>query len=201
MTKKAVKKKTVRQPVHVEEMRAFDEECWRLYLRGASIRDLSLAFGKPVDAISQSLQRGVEQKQNLPPQSVRAYLEKLIDEINLIRQAAWSGWERSQMDLVKSTEKNVSGGTGGGRDESTVITVGQAGDTSFLRIIAECNKREATLRGIEKPGHSLFQFMQTYVDIDTLIVQVEAANAADVDESPQAALITAVPMPEGEVTA
>lgn len=167
-----------RSPAQVEEIQDREAECWRRYVKGQSCREIGRALGMSHTWANFTVNRLLRERDEQLRQSVRGHVEKLIDEVNLVREAAWDGFDRSQRDRVRTVEK--SGGSDKGTyDESSTTTEGQAGSPAFLRVLLECNKRESALRGIEKPTQILFQFMQTNIDIDTLIHQVETEAAKE----------------------
>jgi hypothetical protein len=157
-----------------------EDEAWSLYVRGYTYRQIAKELGRSSNWAHLTVHRLLELRETGRQQMVRAQIEKLLDEVSLIRQSAWSGWNRSQADKVRTVEKTKEvGPRGGGGDESITTTEAQAGNASFLRVLIECNKRESALRGIEKPTAVLYQCMQPSLDIDALILQVEAANAQE----------------------
>lgn len=153
--------------------------CWELYVCGTPLAEMARIVGDDEQHVAQTIDCELQHRQQAPQHAPRAYLEKLIDELNLVRQAAWSGWQRSTRNKEKTVDKTTTGGPGGGREEATHSSEAQAGDTAFLRIIVECNKRESALRGIDRAARVTTHLTQTNVDIDTLIMQVERANARD----------------------
>lgn len=170
----------------VAEILDQEDEAWQRYVRGDTYRQIANELGRSSSWVHLTIHRLLELRDTGRQQMVRAHIEKLLDEVSLIRQAAWSGWNRSQTDKVRTVEKTKEvGPRGGGGDESITTTEAQAGNASFLRVLTECNKRESALRGIEKPTAVMFQCMQTSVDIDALILQVEAANAQSHQATPE----------------
>ena len=172
---------THRSPAQIELVQDLEAEAWRLYVQGKSSREIGKAVGRSHNWAIMTVNRLLKERDDRTSQSIRGHMEKLLDEVNLIRDAAWSGWKRSQEDRVKTVEKAGNTPTGPTREE-TITTEGQAGDPAFLRVLVELNKRESALRGIEKPVQPIFQFMQTHVDIDVLITQVEEAAAKEAVE-------------------
>lgn len=171
-----------RSPEQIADIQENEAECWRLYVKGKSSREIGKALGFSHEWARLTVRRLLESRDDRNDQMVRGHVEKLIDSNNLIRDAAWDGWERSKRDRVRKVEKETAGGKEGGTLESSVTTEGQSGDPAFLRVLIECDKRESALRGIEKPVQPIFQFMQTHVDIDVLITQVEEAAAKEAVE-------------------
>lgn len=158
-----------------------EERCWKLYLQGATTRTIAAKCGRSAMWASFTIRKFIDSRNNDTKQSVRGHVEKLLDELNLIRQESWKGWAKSRRDKVRKVDKTVVNDKGCGSEESTT-TEGQAGDPAFLRVLIECGKRESALRGIEKPTQVLFQFMQTHVDLDMLIEQVEAMRIQEAKE-------------------
>lgn len=157
------------------------DACWCQYVRGENVLSIAQTIKEPVESIVARLERCMEQSDTQPPRP-RAYLEKLVDEMHLVRQAAWMAWERSLQDKVKTTEKTITDPKGGIRREEMIVTESQTGDAAFLRIIIDCNRREAALRGLEKSPQLQSRLSQPTLDLDTLITQMEAAMRLDLHE-------------------
>lgn len=167
-------------PTGTAEILDAEDDAWQLYLRGHSLKQIGQELARSTNWASLTICRLLELRASGPQQMMRAYVEKLLDEVSLIRQAAWLGWEQSQIAKVRSVAKTKEvGPRGGGGNESVKTTESQSGNASFLRTLIECNKRESALRGIERPTTVRAQCSQSHVDLDTLIQQVEAANAQD----------------------
>lgn len=173
---------SVRQPAEkpseIDEVLDLEDEAWQLYVRGQSARQIGQALGRSTSWVKLTVSRLLELRGSGRQQMVRAHVERLLDEVSLIRRAAWSGWEQSLAEKVRTVEKSKDvGPRGGGGEEHSTTKENRSGDSSLLRVLLECNKRESALRGIERPTAVLFQLMQSHVDLDSLILQVEAAEA------------------------
>lgn len=160
-------------------MSDIESQCWRLHVRGQSAWQIAQAYELPVGEVDLILQRRLAVYGQRPSVPLRGHVEKLVDEVNQIRQAAWTGWDRSRIDKVKTVEKTTSGGTQDGKSEGTISTEAKEGDSPFLRVLIECNRRESCLRGIERPTRAATQSVPNRVDIDTMLKQVEAENAGE----------------------
>ncbi|MDB5334894.1 MAG: hypothetical protein JWN70_513 [Planctomycetaceae bacterium] len=166
------------QPTAMADVPDVDENVWRRYVHGESVPQISDALSRSTNWVQLTINRLLEQRGSSPPQSLRGHVEKLLDEVCLLRQASWSEWERSKTDKVRTVKKTKEGGPrGGGGSELTQMTETRTADATFLRMLMDCNRRESALRGIERPLAGVMHFKQPRVDLDTMIQQVEAANA------------------------
>lgn len=172
----------------------FEAECLRLRLKGQSLRTIGLKVGRSYETVRLTLERLTERRAAENDQLLRGHIAKLIDEVDMVREACWEGWDRSLKDRVRTVTKSGSTPKGPTHEDSTT-TEGQAGDASFLRAVLECNKRESALRGIEKPVQPIFQFMQTNVSLDILINQIEQTVIAE-SQSPVDGLLESLARPE-----
>lgn len=172
----------------------FEAECLRLRLKGQSLRTIGLKVGRSYETVRLTLERLTERRAAENDQLLRGHIAKLIDEVDMVREACWEGWDRSLKDRVRTVSKSGSTPKGPTHEDSTT-TEGQAGDPSFLRAVLECNKRESALRGIEKPVQPIFQFMQTNVSLDILINQIEQTVIAE-SQSPVDGLLESLARPE-----
>ena len=161
-------------------MNDLDAACWKLVVRGNDARQIARMHRQSPEWGEVTVERLFAAYNADPAQILRGHIEKLICEINLVRQAAWLGWERSLRDKQKTVRKAISGGSQDGKSESTTTTETQAGDAPFLRILIDCNRRESALRGIDRSSRLPAPSNETHIDLDTLIQQVEAANRESV---------------------
>ena len=169
------------QPTLTSETRELDDKAWQLYVRGKAPCQIGKALRQSADWGEATIRRLLEVRESGYLPMVRAHVEKLLDEINTFRRAAWSGWRRSRKDKVRTVEKTKEAGQQSrGGNETVVTTEPQCGDASFLRLLTECNKRESGLRGIEKPTAIRSDPTQNHADLATLIQQMEAAMAMEV---------------------
>lgn len=162
-------------------MSDLEDNCWRLHVRGQTSHQIARACEMSVQAVELIVQRRLAAYAAGASVALRGHVEKLIDEVNEIRQAAWAGWNRSQVDKVKTVEKTTTGGTQDGKSEETISTEGKEGDSPFLRILVDCNRRESALRGIERPNRVTGQSPPVRLDLDELIEQVEVENEDDAE--------------------
>lgn len=160
-------------------MSDLEQQCWQLHVRGQSAWQIAQACEVPVEEVELLLQRRLAANAQRPSVPLRGHVEKLIDEVNEIRQAAWGSFDRSKVEKVKTVEKHTKGGTQDGKSEDTISKETKEGDSPFLRILLDCNHRESLLRGIERPTRLPVRSMQPKLDIDALLEQVEAANGND----------------------
>lgn len=155
-----------------------DEEVWQRYVLGELASQIGKVLRRSTDWVNLTINRLLEQRGNGQSLLVRGNVEKLLDEVSLVRQAAWAGWHQSQTEKVRKVEKTKEAGPrGGGGNETSVISETRSGDASFLRMLMDCNKRESALRGIEKPLAAVFHVKPKLFDLDSMIQQVEAAIA------------------------
>ncbi len=166
---------------------ALQSQCRQLHLRGTPLDEIAGICGQSLEWVDRVIQAEHTRRQRRPTWPIRASVEKLADELNLIRHAAWLAWERSQREKPKLTKKVIKGGPGGGRKELTKVREDQAGNPTFLRLLLECNRREASLRAMDRPKHAAAQDSEPPVDIETMAQQVEAANAAVEKPFPESA--------------
>lgn len=155
------------------------DECWRRYLQGEDIRSIAATIDQPISAILERLERMLQQSidGSRPPS---AHLDKLIDELHLVRRAAWMGWQRSLKHNVKIVTKTVTGSKSSDREEKTTTTEIQSGNASCLRIIIDCNRREAILRGLDKSSRTATPEGPTSkIDLEQMLTQMEAALRSD----------------------
>ena len=169
---------TVNQSPAMVDALAGEDRAWELFVSGHNIAQISHLMSCPLPWVQLTINRLLGQHEACGEPFVRGHLAKLLDEVNLIRQAAWSGWRRSLEDKVRIVEKTrESGGRGG--NEQTTTTETRSGDPAPLRILIECSKRDSTLRGIERPTTVSVQRMSPPLDLDTLIQQIETLQAGD----------------------
>jgi hypothetical protein len=143
-----------------------DEKIRRLSVEGHNATEIARDCPAPLDQVNDSVQRYHTRLDNLPTLSVRCHLERLVDELNLVRQEAWSAWKRSTALKAKLSEKQTTGGPSGVRSDVTQTEETQSGDTACLRVIENCIKCEAALRGVEK--HARLQSNQRIRSLDEL---------------------------------
>jgi hypothetical protein len=74
-----------------------------------------------------------------------------LARLDEIEREAWDAWRKSQKD---AETMEVTGTAQGGKskpDKVKKITKGQAGDSRFLAIVLECQKRRAEILGLDAP--------------------------------------------------
>ncbi len=151
----------------------------KLKLQGLLPEEIADELQKELELVNQVLQQVQQQREQRPALPIRACVEQLVEDVDLIRREAWQAWLRSQKDHRKLTEKTISGGSGGDRTELTDVWDGQVGDATFLRLMMECNRRELQVRTMEMPKRSSAQGGAVPVDFEAMVEQVEAAIAAE----------------------
>ena len=149
----------------------------QLFLKGCEPPDVARLRNHPLPLVEAAYQRYLSELDNQAVLPVRASVNKLLAEINLVRQAAWVGWKKSLVNHVKTVVKQSEGGTGGTKSDTSTTTDPQSGDAAFLRVIEDCNKREGTLRGVEKLGQSLLQSKLIDTDFEALLQRLEAIQS------------------------
>ena len=168
-------------PISTSETRELDNKAWLRYVRGQQPCQVGNALSQSVDWAEATIRRLLELRETGYQPMVRAHVEKLLDDVNMIRRAAWSGWRRSRQNKVRTVEKTKEAGPQSrGGNETVVTTEPQCGNASFLRMLTECNKRESGLRGIEKPTAIRSDPTQKHADLATLIQQMEAAMTMEI---------------------
>lgn len=164
------------------------DDCWTMYVQGSDVRSISQTVDESIESIVERLERML-QESNVDPPPPHVQVPRLVDELQFVRRAAWSGWKRSLQDKQKTIEKKSVDAKGGTRTDTTVTKESQSGDAAFLRIVLECNRREASLRGVEKSQQSHLKLNQRPLDIDALIELMEAEQAADQQSPSQSQLL------------
>lgn len=168
------------QPAAMTDNCDAQDSVWLLHVRGLLPQQIGATLGRSTDWVRLTIARLLELRDRDRQPVTGAHVEKLVDEVCLIRQAAWSGWEQSQVDKVRTvTKTKPAGPRGGGGEEKVVTTEPQAGNPASLRILIECNKRESSLRGIERPTTVPSHPRQPLLDLDALIEQLTTANAQE----------------------
>ena len=76
---------------------------------------------------------------------------RLLREIDYVRSRAWDMLERSAMDALKVRQER----TGEEAGSLTREVVQRYGDPALLRIVLDCNQREAKLLGLERNDAAL----------------------------------------------
>ncbi len=155
-----------------------EDDAWLRYVRGELQWQISQALARSPDWVKLTIHKQLQQRGRGQPQMQRGHVEKLLDEVCLIRQAAWSGWAQSQTAKVRKVEKTKEAGPrGGGGNESSVTSETRCGEAAFLRLLLDCNKRESALRGIEKPLAAVLDIAPPRLDLEAMIRQAEAVIA------------------------
>jgi hypothetical protein len=121
----------------------------RIALHLSAIREYSI--GKSMVIYDQTQLEHVWREQRLDRRD--AMKMKALAEINLVRATAWDAWERSVKDSVK-VRGEQQGATADGAAKAQPFRVtqeklSQAGDPAFLRVVLDCNRREAALLGLD----------------------------------------------------
>ncbi len=78
-------------------------------------------------------------------------VQEILERIRVTRNEAWLAWEKSKSDSTKLVEESGSTGAGTTFDKTVETTEGSCGDPAFLRIIADCDKQERELLGLDQP--------------------------------------------------
>lgn len=155
-----------------------EDDVWIRYVRGELQSQIGQALDQSKSWANLTIDRQLEVRGKSQPHLLLGHVEKLLDEVCLVRQAAWSGWDQSQTEKVRKVEKTKAAGPrGGGGCESSITSETRVGEASFLRLLLDCNKRESTLRGIEKPLATVVEFKPPQMDLKAMIRQAEAAFA------------------------
>lgn len=155
-----------------------DDAAWGMYVRGNTPGQIGQAMNRPAGWGRLTIHRLLEQHENAHEPLLRGHLAKLLEEVNLIRQAGWLGWDRSLKDKVRHVEKTKEP-AGRGGNELTKTTESRSGDLAALRVLIECSKRESALRGIERPTTIPVQRRPQPLNLGALIQQMETTIAED----------------------
>lgn len=80
--------------------------------------------------------------------------ERLLREVNLVRKRAWEMLDKSAQDQVK-TRAEMNGATveKAAKSQPVKLTrenMAQYGDPGLLKVILECNRREAEIMGLDE---------------------------------------------------
>jgi hypothetical protein len=123
------------------------------YLGGLSMRKIAAELGVSVWTVHNDLAvvRKVWREEMAAEYEI--WKDRELERIDKLELAAWDGWQRSLQDAVKISERMVPVGNGSERVgvEQTMETKGQAGDPSFLAVIAKCIEQRCKILGLYAP--------------------------------------------------
>jgi hypothetical protein len=144
------------QPATAATVLARRSEVARLVARGWTQQQLADYFKVSQQMIAKDWKVIRRRWARIEHEEFTAHKQKLLLEINEVRQSAWRGWEKSLESATKKhTKKIVEGQTVKSltpirleQDDSEAV---QTGDASFLMVILKCNKREAELLAVDAP--------------------------------------------------
>ena len=122
-----------------------------MYLRSEPQWKIAQHFGVHPGQISRDLlviQKQWQEQTQLNLDEAKARELAKLDEIE---RQAWEAWEKSRKD---AETMEVTGTAQGGKGKPETVrktTKGQAGDSRFLAIVLECQKRRAEILGLDAP--------------------------------------------------
>lgn len=171
---------TIRDRSPDEATGDLEARIWKCHIKRMSDEDIAQKLNTTVETVERSLARREAKLESRPVLSARAYVEKLLDEVELVREEAWKAWEDSKEVHVKRTAKTTKGGTAAEKKENTTVKDRRVGNIVFLRLILDCNKREAFLRGIDKEGLALLQAKTEEVfDVEAMLLKIDPGGTKD----------------------
>ena len=122
-----------------------------MYLRSEPQWKIAQHFGVHPGQISRDLRVIQKQWQEQTQLNLDEAKVRELAKLDEIERQAWDAWEKSRKDAETMEVTGMAQGGRGKPDKVKKITKGQAGDSRFLAIVLECQKRRAEILGLDAP--------------------------------------------------
>lgn len=131
-------------------------EISELYLSGKTMRQIAVIISakRPYtlsrNAIMQDIKAVRADWRERAVMNIGEHIEEQLAKIDRAESEAWDAWERSKQEAVTTRQEKGDSG----HLKASKTTVGQCGDSTYLRVILSCVERRSKLLGLDAPDRT-----------------------------------------------